>query len=196
MIKELTVSANRRQVYDLLLAECNNDTRFCIQTPKTDNDWGALTVASMRAARLLDGHIRGAVFGTVRLLDLGERTAVQFVDKDAMYRVSPNDYGKRLFREFAELAEARFIRHKILDSGAPEQPAEAGKGEASPGRPRYEADDWAWRQVNEEHRNRNEVYSEWVDKITPQRRQDLADLRDSFNKAVRPDRGKKKEKTE
>ncbi|HUW11943.1 MAG TPA: hypothetical protein VM537_19610 [Anaerolineae bacterium] len=56
-----------------------------------------------------------------------------------------------------------------------------------PGRPRNEDDDWACRQLWECERDREEVFDEWRRRIGPRAKR-LADLRDSFNKAVREQR--------
>jgi len=52
------------------------------------------------------------------------------------------------------------------------------------GRPRNSNDDWACQQVWEQGREGNKVYGEWLNRIDPVRRGNLADPKDSFKKAV------------
>jgi len=59
------------------------------------------------------------------------------------------------------------------------------------GRPRNIDDDWAYEQVRLLNRDKQEVYSEWLEKIGD-RRGLLSDSKDSFNKAVSLKRGKRK----
>jgi len=63
------------------------------------------------------------------------------------------------------------------------------------GRPRNADDDWAWQQVNELGRDPREVYPEWLSRIG-KRKNRLADPEDSFDKAIKPTRGKKREDSE
>jgi hypothetical protein len=54
------------------------------------------------------------------------------------------------------------------------------------GRPRNRDDQWAYEQVRVHGREPGDVYSEWLKRIGDDRKDKLADSRDSFNKAIRP----------
>lgn len=78
------------------------------------------------------------------------------------------------------------LRRWAVTPTAPQRPERKG------GRPRNADDDWAWEQVNELGRDPREVYPEWLSRIG-KRQNRLADPEDSFDKAVKPTRGKKRE---
>lgn len=89
----------------------------------------------------------------------------------------------------------RAVAHYVLDTvdGTGRADAWLAGGVKQPcakGRPRNPVDDWAWEQVNVLKCPRAEVYEEWLERIGL-RKDQLVDPRDSFNKAVRPNRGKK-----
>lgn len=98
----------------------------------------------------------------------------------------------RIVTEIAEDIEK--IQAKPNDSKA------VGKGskeQRKGGRPRNTDDDWAWEQANRLNRPRSDVYQEWLKRIGG-RVKSLSDPRDTFNKALRLERGQGKipEKTE
>ena len=105
---------------------------------------------------------------------------------------------RSLVEDFGELApiwekvKAELIRLGLMIEAEPALALPHGKG----GRPRFPEDDYAWEQVNVNHRGRKDVYPEWKERADPDRLKQLADPQDSFNKAVRPSRGRKKDDSE
>ncbi len=67
---------------------------------------------------------------------------------------------------------------------SPSPELKLGRG-ARPGRPSYNENKWAYRQVNTEGRSRREVFPEWVERAG-KRIDTLEDPWDGFSKAVKP----------
>jgi hypothetical protein len=137
----------------------------------------------------------GGSFTAERLLDHTLLTASARVRQKTMY--PDGRLEQSLVEDFSELApiwakiKAELIRLGLVIEAEPAQEDPQRKG----GRPRNVDDDWAWQRVNVLSCDSRVVYLEWLERIKAKKRK-LADPHDSFEKAIKPSRGKKREETE
>jgi hypothetical protein len=86
----ITVALSRHDAYHHLFVLCQNDNGFSISDYHKDyreGDYDRIVIGWIEWIEQQQGEASGAMVGTVRLLPVGNKTAIMFVDKDALHHV-------------------------------------------------------------------------------------------------------------
>lgn len=93
------------------------------------------------------------------------------------------------FRQAVDAVVNAYSAITNVSNGAAAEITSAPISDRRGGRPRDPDNEWAYQQVREEGRQPNDVYPEWLKRIGDKAKI-LDDPRDSFNKAIRPNKRK------
>jgi len=102
------------------------------------------------------------------------------------------DFYQRIYKSFhifySKKTDFDGQEYPISIEKVQEQKIKINKG----GRPTHKINDWAFNEIELNKRGAIEVYLEWLDKLDPSIKENLADPKDSFKKAIAYRRNKRK----
>jgi hypothetical protein len=159
------------------------------RVPNELENWPVVTI-HLHGKLPFTGDIRAEPTPHYTLLTADARTLKIWHDGQRRRRQITEDFSE--LAPIWEKVKAELNRRGMVIEAEPAFALPHRKG----GRPRYPEDDYAWEQVNVNHRDRKDVYPEWKERADPDRLKQLADPQDSFNKAVRAARGRKGDDSE
>ena len=203
-----------REVYDYVTSavECSEQSeRFtytCQPVKVVDPDSVGLEVSvwETETERPNDWLVHNAYVAEIRIDQEragGEITGTLYIETDPACWHRPEDAPWRHQRKrekpwgVPKMTGTRFVlelwRKLVEDWQKRSEPptAEESAGTKSGGRPRNPDDDWAYREIKS-GREQTEIYREWLKRIPEERKTQLADVSDSFKKAMRYRRNKEK----
>ncbi len=103
----ISLSINRWDVYKHLRALCTPGSGFRIINAESEDDLENLLIGDTQIFKKT-GRLAGAVIGTVRLLPMGNKSHVIFLNDDVGWHLPIPDSGESHFKEFIERARNHF----------------------------------------------------------------------------------------